>query len=160
MSPVTKERTRGRFDKCCESSTSRVRKALTPPDDGTAPPLLDSGITQEQSVVSAVIATPTALAAIRQLVGEVGPITFFLPCRRFPMCFVDTEFAASDYDVLLGLVGGCRFYLDSRQYDTWSNLQIELDVGEGPPSDFWLSAGANKHFVVRPLPIEAERSVT
>lgn len=70
------------------------------------------------------------------------------------MCFVDMEFVVSDYDVLLGRVGGCRFYLDSRQYDTWSTTQIELDIGEGLPSDFWLSAGANKHFAVRPLSVQ------
>src|ERR1700684_1458260 len=136
---MTKETTERRLDRCRESSTSLLRKVIS--RHGTAARHLQTtDSTERKSVASAaLIATPLALAVIHQLVGEVGPITFFLSRGQFPMCFVDTEFVVRDYDVLLVHVGGCRFYLDCRQYDTWRNAQIELDIREGPPSDFWLS---------------------
>lgn len=149
MSPTTKESTR--FAKCCESSGSVLRSAVPRPLDATPPTPQRACSRDKPSMVSAVVATPAALTAICGLVGKVGPITFFQSHGRFPMCFVGMDFVASDYDVFLGHVGGCQFYLDHRYYDIWKHAQIELDVDEGEPHDFWLSAGVNKHFVIRPL---------
>jgi len=66
-----------------------------------------------------------------------------------PMCFDDGELIVSDGDVLLGLVGGCPFYIDSRQYEVWKGTQLILDVGEGEPEGFSLAAEADKHFITR-----------
>ncbi len=105
------------------------------------------------TVIPGVIATDGALAAIVELVQDLGPVMFFQSggcCDgSLPMCFGDGEFVVSDHDVLLGHVGGCPFYIDHRQYEAWKHTQLILDVGEGDPEGFSLGAGANKHFVIR-----------
>ncbi len=104
------------------------------------------------SRVPRVIATPAAVAAIENLVHEIGPVMFFQSggcCDgSLPICFADGEFIVSDHDVLLGHVGGCPFYIDHRQYEAWKHTQLILDVGEGEPEGFSLGAGENGHFIV------------
>ena len=100
------------------------------------------------TVEPAVIATQAALAAIAGLTAERGPVMFFQSggcCDgSLPICFEDGEFIISDHDVLLGEVGGCRFYIDGRQYERWKHTQLILDVGEGEPEGFSLPAAADK----------------
>ena len=66
----------------------------------------------------AVTATPAALEAIAGLVAERGAVMFYQSggcCDgSLPICFEDGEFLLSDQDVLLGEVGGCRFFIDHR----------------------------------------------
>ncbi len=101
----------------------------------------------------AVMASPAALAAVDDLVKDVGPVMFFQSggcCDgSLPICFADGEFVVSDHDVLLGHVGGCPFYIDHRQYEAWKHTQLILDVGEGDPEGFSLAAGPNRHFIIR-----------
>ena len=101
----------------------------------------------------AVIATPAALEAIAGLLAGRGAILFFQSggcCDgSLPICFDDGEFIIGDHDVLLGEVGGCRFYMDGRQYERWKHTQLILDVGEGEPEGFSLAAGEGKHFITR-----------
>jgi len=101
----------------------------------------------------AVVATPAALEAIARLVAARGRVMFFQSggcCDgSLPMCFDDGEFVIGDLDVLLGEVGGCRFYIDGRQYEVWKHTQLILDVGEGEPEGFSLAAGDGKHFITR-----------
>jgi len=97
--------------------------------------------------------TPAALEAIAQLVSDGGPVMFFQSggcCDgSLPMCFREGEFIIGDYDVLLGTVGGFPFYIDHRQYEAWKHTRLMLDVAEGEPEGFSLSAGPNKHFITR-----------
>jgi len=101
----------------------------------------------------AVVATPAALEAIERLVKEKGHLLFFQSggcCDgSLPMCFKEGEFIVGEYDVLLGEVGGCPFYIDFRQYETWKHTQLILDVGAGEPEGFSLAAGENRHFITR-----------
>ena len=105
------------------------------------------------TVEPAVIATQAALAAIAGLTAERGPVMFFQSggcCDgSLPICFEDGEFIISVHVVLLGEVGGCRFYIDGRQYERWKHTQLILDVGEGEPEGFSLPAAADKHFITR-----------
>ena len=57
--------------------------------------------------------------------------------------------ASGERDVLLGEVGGCRFYIDHRQFETWKQTQLTLDVSAGEPEGFSLGAGPEGHFVIR-----------
>jgi hypothetical protein len=104
------------------------------------------------TVAPGVIATPEAHAAIADLIKDRGPVMFFQSggcCDgSLPICFADGEFVVSDHDVLLGHVGGCRYYIDHRQYEAWKHTQLILDVSEGDPEGFSLGAGENKHFVI------------
>jgi uncharacterized protein (DUF779 family) len=101
----------------------------------------------------AVIATQAALEAIAGLVAERGAVMFFQSggcCDgSLPICFDDGEFILSDHDILLGEVGGCRFYIDPRQYEAWKHTQLILDLGEGEPEGFSLAAAEGKHFITR-----------
>ena len=101
----------------------------------------------------AVTATQAALEAIALLVAGRGALMFFQlgGCcdGSRPICFEDGEFVLGGQDVLLGEVGGCRFYIDGRQYERWKHTQLILDVGEGEPEGFSLPAGEGRHFITR-----------
>lgn len=98
-------------------------------------------------------ATPEALAAVAELVGDGGPVMFFQSggcCDgSLPMCFRLGEFVIGDHDVLLGTVGDAPFYIDHRQWEVWKNTRLTLDVGAGEPEGFSLPAGRDHHFIVR-----------
>ena len=79
-----------------------------------------------------VVATTAALVAIEALVRQQGPVMFFqsggcCDCS-LPMCFADGEFIVGDHDILLGIIGGCPFYIDHRQYEAWKHTQLIVDV--------------------------------
>jgi uncharacterized protein (DUF779 family) len=107
----------------------------------------------EPTTAPRVVATPTALDAIAHLATERGPVMFFQSggcCDgSLPMCFDDGEFVVGAHDVLLGVVGGCSFYIDPRQYEVWKHTQLILDVGDGAPEGFSLPAADDQHFVIR-----------
>jgi len=101
----------------------------------------------------AVIATQAALEAIAGLRVNRGAVMFYQSggcCDgSLPICFEDGEFLLSDQDVLLGEVGGCRFFIDHRQYEVWKHTQLILDLGEGEPEGFSIAAAEGKHFITR-----------
>lgn len=98
-------------------------------------------------------ATAAAVEAIVDLVSNVGPVMFFQSggcCDgSLPMCFRQGEFVIGDHDVLLGIIADSPFYIDHRQYDVWKGTRLTLDVGEGEPEGFSLSAGRDRHFITR-----------
>ena len=110
-----------------------------------------------------VLATQAALDAIAQVVGEHGPVLFFQSggcCDgSLPMCFSDGEFKIGTHDVRLGNVGGCPFFIDSRQFERWRHTQLILDVGPGDPEGFSLAAGDGRHFVLRSRVFTPEEKV-
>ncbi len=75
------------------------------------------------------------------------------------MCFEDGEFRIGDHDILLGLVGGCPFYIDHRQYEAWKHTQLILDVGEGEPEGFSLAPAEDWHFIIRSRVFSPEERV-
>ncbi len=99
------------------------------------------------------IAATAALEAIARLVAERGPVMFFQSAGccdgGCPMCFDVGEFVVGSHDVLLGTVGGCPVYMDSRQFETWRHVQLIVDVEPGEPEGFSHAAGPGRHFVVR-----------
>ena len=66
-----------------------------------------------------VVATESAVAEIRRLRDEHGPLMFFQSggcCDgSSPMCFPDGELLLGPNDLLLGEVDGCPFYIDADQ---------------------------------------------
>jgi uncharacterized protein (DUF779 family) len=107
----------------------------------------------ERDAMARVVATPAALEAIAELVGEQGPLMFFQSggcCDgSLPICFSEGEFVIGPHDVCLGDVGGCAFYIDFRQFQVWEHTQLILDVGDGEPEGFSLAAGEDLHFITR-----------
>ena len=106
------------------------------------------------------VATAAALDAISQLTRERGPVIFFQSggcCDgSTPMCFEEGEFKIADRDVLLGIVGGCAFYIDHRQFEPWKHTQLILDLSAGEPEGFSIGAGSDGHFVIRSRVFSAE----
>lgn len=98
-------------------------------------------------------ATPAALEAIAQLASDGGPVMFFQSggcCDGgIPLCFRQGEFVIGDLDVLLGVVGDAPYFVDHRQYELLRRTRLTLDVAAGEPEGFSLSAGRDRHFVVR-----------
>ena len=109
-------------------------------------------------------ATQAALDAVGRLVADRGPILFFQSggcCDgSLPICFAEGELTIGDRDVLLGQVGGSRFYIDARQHQVWKHTQLALDVGPGAPEGFSLPAGDDQHFVIRSRVFDAAELAT
>jgi uncharacterized protein (DUF779 family) len=114
---------------------------------------VDGSNIEAAGALSRVVATAAAREAIAQLMAERGPVMFFQSggcCDgSLPMCFADGEFVIGSHDVRLGEVGGCPFYIDARQFQVWKHTQLILDVGVGEPEGFSLSAGDDRHFIIR-----------
>ena len=100
-----------------------------------------------------VVATDTAIAEIRRLRVEHGPLMLFQSggcCDgSSPMCFPDGELLLGPNDLLLGEVEGCRFYIDAEQYERWGTPDFVLDIGPGEGSGMSLEGLHDLHFIVR-----------
>ena len=100
---------------------------------------------------SVVVATDTAIAEIRRLRAEHGPLMFFHSggcCDgSSPMCFPEGEFLLGPNDLLLGDVDGCPFYIDAEQYERWNSPAFVLDVARGAGSGMSLEGIHDVRFV-------------
>lgn len=99
-----------------------------------------------------VVATDAAVAEIRRLRAEHGPLMFFQSggcCDgSSPMCFPDGELLLGPNDLLLGDVGGCPIYIDAEQYERWNAPAFLLDVTPGGGSGMSLEETHGIHFVL------------
>jgi uncharacterized protein (DUF779 family) len=98
----------------------------------------------------ALVATDAAIAEIRRLKAERGPLEFFQSggcCDgSSPMCFPAGEFRVGSHDVLIGEVEGCPFYVEEEQYERWGKPSFVLDVGPGAGSGLSLEGLHDVHF--------------
>ena len=82
-----------------------------------------------------VVATESAIAEIRRLRAEHGPLMFFQSggcCDgSSPICLVEGELPPGPGDLLLGTLGRTPFYIDGEQYRRWRSPSLVLDVREG-----------------------------
>ncbi len=96
--------------------------------------------------------TPAALEMVEHLSAEHGPLAFFQSggcCDgSSPICLKDGELPPGVNDLLLGEIGGARFYVDREQYERWGRPSFLIDAGSGPAEGFSLSL-ADMHFVTR-----------
>jgi hypothetical protein len=99
-----------------------------------------------------IVATEAAVAEIRRLRAEHGPLEFFQSggcCDgSSPMCFPAGEFRVGSNDLLVGEVDGCPFYVDADQYQRWGRPAFLLDVGPGAGSGMSLEGLHDVHFMV------------
>jgi hypothetical protein len=98
------------------------------------------------------VATAAAVAEIRRLRAEHGPLMFFQSggcCDgSSPMCFPDGELLLGPNDLLLGTVDGCPFFIDAEQYERWNRPRFVLDVAPGSGSGMSLEESHEVHFVL------------
>lgn len=100
-----------------------------------------------------VVATDAALALINQLKEKHGPLTFHQSggcCDgSSPMCYPEGDLVIGDADVLLGLIGGVKFYMHKNQFNYWKHTQLIIDVVEGRGGMFSLESVEGKRFLTR-----------
>lgn len=105
-------------------------------------------------MVERVIATKTALALIERLKAQHGAQLMFFQSGgccdgSAPMCYLIGELMVSRYDLLLGSIGGCEFFISQSQYEYWQNGQLIIDVTEGHGSTFSLEGPEGVCFLTR-----------
>ncbi len=101
--------------------------------------------------------TEAALALLRKLVTEHGPVMFHQSggcCDgSSPMCFPRGEFLTGDQDVLLGEIGDAAdptpFYISRPQFEYWKHTQLTLDVVPGRGGMFSLENPEGVRFLIR-----------
>jgi uncharacterized protein len=102
-----------------------------------------------------VVATESAVAEIRRLRVEHGPLMFFQSggcCDgSSPMCFPDGELVLGPSDLLLGELDGCPFYIDAEHYERWNRPTLVLDVAPGTGSGMSLEEAHGVHFRLSPV---------
>lgn len=102
---------------------------------------------------AAVVATPAALDLIARLQARYGPLMFHQSggcCDgSAPMCFQLGELLVGDNDLLLGVIGGCPFYIRAEQYAHWRHTQLIVDAMPGPAEGFSLEGVLGMHFLTR-----------
>ena len=101
-----------------------------------------------------VVATDAAIAEIRRLKAERGPLMFFQSggcCDgSSPMCFPDGELLLGPSDLLLGEIDCSPFYMDAEQYERWNRPTFVLDVAAGAAgSGMSLEEVHDLHFLLK-----------
>lgn len=105
------------------------------------------------ALVERVIATEAALALIEQLKKKHGPIIFHQSggcCDgSSPMCYPEGDLIIGDNDILLGEIGGAKFYMHKTQFEYWKHTQLIIDVVDGRGGMFSLESVEGKRFLTR-----------
>jgi uncharacterized protein len=100
-----------------------------------------------------VLATDAALTLIERLRAKHGDLMFHQSggcCDgSSPMCYPLGEFLVGEQDVLLGVIGGCPFYMGKAQYEYWKHTQLIIDVVNGRGGMFSLEGPEGVRFLTR-----------
>lgn len=100
-----------------------------------------------------IVATEGALAALRRLRAEHGPLMLFQSggcCDgSSPMCYPRREFKVGQRDVHLGDIEGTPVYIGGLQYEAWRHTQLLIDVVPGRGGGFSLEAPLGVRFLTR-----------
>ena len=103
--------------------------------------------------VKRVVATDSALQLIGKLRAKYGPLMFHQSggcCDgSSPMCYPEDEFKVGSSDVLLGEIGGVRFYISASQFEYWQHTQLIIDVVPGRGGMFSLEGPEGLRFLTR-----------
>ena len=104
-------------------------------------------------MVERVVATPEAMALIKEMKSLHGEIIFHQSggcCDNSAAnCYLPTDLTIGPYDVKLGEIGGVPFYIGKLQYEYWKHTQLILDVIDGSGGTFSLEGNTGKAFHTR-----------
>ena len=110
-------------------------------------------MTATEARVPRVLVTDAAVALIRQLRADHGPLMFHQSggcCDgSAPMCFPLGEFRVGAQDVKLGEIEGCPFYMSASQFQFWHHTELTIDVVQGRGAGFSLEAPEGVRFLTR-----------
>lgn len=100
-----------------------------------------------------VSATDSAIALIKKLTAQHGPIIFFQSggcCEGSgPLCMPANEFRPSPTDVILGNLAGAIFYMGDSHFSFAENTHTILDAVPGSSGSFSLDCGTGMAFITR-----------
>ncbi|MFN0219079.1 MAG: DUF779 domain-containing protein [Hyphomicrobium sp.] len=115
--------------------------------------------------LTAISATPEALAALQRITAEHGPVMFHtsggrVGGRSYPICLPREELRLGARDHLLGHIDGVPIYdMEDREGFDGRSGDFVLDVVLGPSIGFSIDAGAGLRFSLRKIiSIDGERS--
>lgn len=113
-------------------------------------------------MVERVTATDAALELIEFLKEKHGPLMFHQSggcCDgSSPMCYPEGDLFIGDQDVLMGEIGGSKFYMHKSQFDYWRHTQLIIDVVPGRGGMFSLEGVEGKRFLTRSRAFTSEES--
>ncbi len=115
----------------------------------------DASEVSEASAAAPARVSVTAAAAelIRSLVTEHGPLLFHQSggcCDgSAPMCFPAGELRIGEWDVYLGHIEGCPFYIGGAQFEYWRHTHLIIDVVPGRGAGFSVEAPRGFRFLTR-----------
>ncbi|MCZ2406805.1 MAG: DUF779 domain-containing protein [Burkholderiales bacterium] len=103
-------------------------------------------------MVERVIATAEALALIEQLKARHGTALMFYLSHgccdgSSPMCYLAGELVPGRYDLCIGQIGGCPFYVNEAQYVHLQQRQLVIGVTPGNAAGFSLEGPQGLCFV-------------
>jgi len=100
-----------------------------------------------------VTATAAALELIEEIKADHGEVLFHQSggcCDgSSPMCYAVGDLIIGDNDVLLGEIGGAKFYIGGQQYEVWKHTNLIIDVIPGRGGMFSLDNGREKRFLTQ-----------
>ncbi|PKO42392.1 MAG: DUF779 domain-containing protein [Betaproteobacteria bacterium HGW-Betaproteobacteria-22] len=100
-----------------------------------------------------VSATPAAVALIKKLSAQFGPIIFLQSggcCEGSgPLCMPANEFNPSPSDVILGEIEGAIYYMGDSHFSFAENTHTILDAVTGSSGSFSLDCGTGMAFITR-----------
>lgn len=103
--------------------------------------------------VQKVIVTEEAAKVIRELKNANGDLLFHQSggcCDgSAPMCYTRDEFRIGEYDVKLGEIEDCPFYISGDQYEYWKHTQLVIDITKGRGASFSLEIPLGLRFVTK-----------
>lgn len=103
--------------------------------------------------VNRVDVTEAAAAMIERLKAMHGNLLFHQSggcCDgSAPMCYPYADFKIGQYDVFLGTIADCPFYMGGSQYEYWKGTHLTIDVVPGRGSGFSLEAPEGVRFLIR-----------
>ena len=101
-----------------------------------------------------VVATAAALALIERLKAQHGSQLMFFQSGgccdgSAPMCYLMGELTPGRYDLLLGEIGGCPFFIGQTHYTPLQQSQLIIDVIPGNGDTFSLEGPEGLGFITR-----------
>lgn len=103
--------------------------------------------------IQRVDSTPATVALVEKLTNIHGPLLFHQSggcCDgSAPMCYPRNEFRVGQYDVFLGEIAGCPFYISGPQFEYWQHTHLTIDVVKGRGSGFSVEAPEGVRFLTR-----------
>ncbi len=103
--------------------------------------------------LSRVEATESTIALVEKLTAIHGPLLFHQSggcCDgSAPMCYPRNEFRIGQYDVYLGEIADCPFYISGPQFEYWQHTYLTIDVVKGRGSGFSVESPEGVRFLTR-----------